>query len=80
MTGMQIYFEFFWLDAGKRSLAASPCGVKLSTTQVKPGTRTIPRRREALLKWNGWGYNDSKFKVDAEKDLVSILFVISYVV
>ncbi|RWS10319.1 alkyldihydroxyacetonephosphate synthase: peroxisomal-like isoform X1 [Dinothrombium tinctorium] len=26
--------------------------------------RTIPRKRQELLKWNGWGYNDSKFEVD----------------
>ncbi|XP_014380486.1 alkyldihydroxyacetonephosphate synthase, peroxisomal [Alligator sinensis] len=26
-----------------------------------PGPATIPKRRQELLKWNGWGYNDSKF-------------------
>ncbi|KAK1166167.1 hypothetical protein AOXY_G12718 [Acipenser oxyrinchus oxyrinchus] len=24
-------------------------------------TGTIPKRRQDILKWNGWGYNDSKF-------------------
>ncbi|MBN3278751.1 ADAS protein, partial [Polyodon spathula] len=24
-------------------------------------TGTIPKRRQEILKWNGWGYNDSKF-------------------
>ncbi|MBN3280964.1 ADAS protein, partial [Polyodon spathula] len=23
--------------------------------------RTVPKRRQEILKWNGWGYNDSKF-------------------
>ncbi|KAK3859099.1 hypothetical protein Pcinc_034752 [Petrolisthes cinctipes] len=29
---------------------------------------TIPRKRQDLLKWNGWGYQDSKFLVHKEKD------------
>nr|CAH7726747.1 unnamed protein product [Callosobruchus chinensis] len=31
----------------------------------------IPKRRQELLKWNGWGYNDSKFvvKVDEKQNL-----------
>ncbi|XP_068211403.1 alkyldihydroxyacetonephosphate synthase, peroxisomal-like [Palaemon carinicauda] len=29
---------------------------------------TVPRKRQELLKWNGWGYNDSKFVVHKEKD------------
>lgn len=27
-------------------------------------TGTIPKRRQELLKWNGWGYKDSKFLLD----------------
>lgn len=26
-----------------------------------PGAPSIPKKRQELLKWNGWGYNDSKF-------------------
>lgn len=32
----------------------------------------VPRERQKLLKWNGWGYNDSKFIVD---DDMAITFV-----
>ncbi|XP_002399350.3 alkyldihydroxyacetonephosphate synthase, peroxisomal [Ixodes scapularis] len=32
---------------------------------------TIPRRRQDLLKWNGWGYKDSKFVVDGTTHHVS---------
>ncbi|XP_063825120.1 alkyldihydroxyacetonephosphate synthase [Ostrinia nubilalis] len=28
--------------------------------------RTIPRKRQDLLKWYGWGYNDSRFSLDQE--------------
>ncbi|KAK3596239.1 hypothetical protein CHS0354_030884 [Potamilus streckersoni] len=28
---------------------------------------TIPKRRQELLKWNGWGYSDSKFIVNKDK-------------
>lgn len=33
----------------------------------------IPREREKLLKWNGWGYNDSKFTVIDENATVFFL-------
>ncbi|KAG7177818.1 alkyldihydroxyacetonephosphate synthase, peroxisomal-like [Homarus americanus] len=33
-----------------------------------PTAPTVPRRRQELLKWNGWGYKDSKFVVHKEKD------------
>ena len=29
--------------------------------QVEQNPSTIPKRRQELLKWNGWGYKDSKF-------------------
>ncbi|XP_037965123.2 alkyldihydroxyacetonephosphate synthase isoform X2 [Plutella xylostella] len=31
----------------------------------------IPRRRQDLLKWHGWGYNDSKFTVDYKKEMIT---------
>ncbi|XP_075558836.1 alkyldihydroxyacetonephosphate synthase isoform X2 [Dermacentor variabilis] len=34
-------------------------------------TTTIPRRRQDLLKWNGWGYKDSKFVVDSTTHHIS---------
>uniref|UniRef100_H2Y724 Alkylglycerone-phosphate synthase n=1 Tax=Ciona savignyi TaxID=51511 RepID=H2Y724_CIOSA len=35
-----------------------------TSSSIKPGTRSIPRRREELLKWSGWGYKDSLFKLN----------------
>ncbi|KAI0216429.1 hypothetical protein LSAT2_031541 [Lamellibrachia satsuma] len=32
------------------------------TVEQKPSS--IPKRRQELLKWNGWGYRDSKFVVN----------------
>nr|CAI5824234.1 unnamed protein product [Callosobruchus analis] len=35
----------------------------------------IPKRRQELLKWNGWGYNDSKFVVNVdEKQNIQVYF------
>nr|XP_039248584.1 alkyldihydroxyacetonephosphate synthase, peroxisomal-like [Styela clava]XP_039248585.1 alkyldihydroxyacetonephosphate synthase, peroxisomal-like [Styela clava]XP_039248586.1 alkyldihydroxyacetonephosphate synthase, peroxisomal-like [Styela clava] len=34
---------------------------ELKQHDVKPGTRTIPKSREDILKWNGWGYKDTTF-------------------
>lgn len=31
----------------------------------------IPKRRQDLLKWNGWGFRDCKFVLDPVKELVS---------
>ncbi|ESP02962.1 hypothetical protein LOTGIDRAFT_230434 [Lottia gigantea] len=30
---------------------------------------TIPKRRQELLKWNGWGYKDSKFTVSKDSQI-----------
>jgi hypothetical protein len=30
---------------------------------------TIPKHRQETLKWNGWGYVDSRFSVDASKNI-----------
>jgi len=30
---------------------------------------SIPKRRQDLLKWNGWGYNDSKFILNKDKQV-----------
>ncbi|XP_043549469.1 alkyldihydroxyacetonephosphate synthase, peroxisomal isoform X2 [Chiloscyllium plagiosum] len=32
-----------------------------STDRAAKTAGSIPRRRQEILKWNGWGYNDSKF-------------------
>ena len=55
---------------GKQTLAGSLCSAPTST-QYKPGTRTMPRRREEVLKWNGWGYGDTKFRYDNDEEMVS---------
>ncbi|KAK6623868.1 hypothetical protein RUM44_010724 [Polyplax serrata] len=40
-------------------------------SEGKRTTSTIPRKREELLKWNGWGYKDSKFVLREDKELIS---------
>ncbi|KAI1293627.1 Alkyldihydroxyacetonephosphate synthase, peroxisomal [Halotydeus destructor] len=32
---------------------------------------SIPLKRQELLKWNGWGYKDSKFELDVDKQVFS---------
>ncbi|CAG2106942.1 unnamed protein product [Medioppia subpectinata] len=32
---------------------------------------SIPKKRESLLKWNGWGYKDSKFEFDHKNHMFS---------
>ena len=36
---------------------------------LKQGSRTIPRRREEVIKWNGWGYTDSQFALNENDDV-----------
>ncbi|CAG2171789.1 unnamed protein product, partial [Oppiella nova] len=36
----------------------------LQTNADQLSTSSIPKKRESLLKWNGWGYKDSKFEFD----------------
>ncbi|XP_068101543.1 alkyldihydroxyacetonephosphate synthase, peroxisomal [Hyperolius riggenbachi] len=37
-------------------------GAAISLSECKaPAVASIPRKRQELLKWNGWGYNDSRF-------------------
>lgn len=31
---------------------------------------TIPRERQQLLKWNGWGYNDTRFVVRGDREVL----------
>ena len=33
---------------------------------MKSGSRIIPRKRETVLKWDGWGYKDTQFKLNSE--------------
>ncbi|KAF8793986.1 Alkyldihydroxyacetonephosphate synthase like protein [Argiope bruennichi] len=37
------------------------------TGEVKNVKSFLPKRRQELLKWNGWGYNDSKFILNDRK-------------
>lgn len=39
------------------------------TLPVESSISTIPKRRQDLLKWNGWGYKDSKFILNKEKQV-----------
>jgi len=60
------------LDTSKRVLGCSVCSKETPTLKhsLKSGQRTIPRNREEVVKWNGWGYNDSKFAINENDEVV----------
>ncbi|KAM7153237.1 alkyldihydroxyacetonephosphate synthase, peroxisomal isoform 5-T9 [Macrochelys suwanniensis] len=43
----------------ERLLSPSQC--RAGGAAERPVASTIPKKRQEILKWNGWGYNDSKF-------------------
>ncbi|XP_005300517.1 alkyldihydroxyacetonephosphate synthase, peroxisomal isoform X3 [Trachemys scripta elegans] len=43
----------------ERFLSPSQC--RAGGAAEQPVASTIPKKRQEILKWNGWGYNDSKF-------------------
>ncbi|KAM5327666.1 alkyldihydroxyacetonephosphate synthase, peroxisomal [Glossophaga mutica] len=44
----------------KARRAASPATAAPTATPAAQESGTIPKKRQEILKWNGWGYNDSK--------------------
>nr|CAB3220651.1 alkyldihydroxyacetonephosphate synthase, peroxisomal-like [Phallusia mammillata] len=56
--------------AEKPKLVTSTCISMSNENIVKPGIRSIPRKREEVLKLHGWGYNDSQFKMN-EKGVIT---------
>uniref|UniRef100_A0ACB8G0F0 Uncharacterized protein n=1 Tax=Sphaerodactylus townsendi TaxID=933632 RepID=A0ACB8G0F0_9SAUR len=46
--------------APETSLSASQCRGRAVPSAESPPS-TFPKRRQEILKWNGWGYSDSKF-------------------
>ncbi|XP_061648310.1 alkyldihydroxyacetonephosphate synthase, peroxisomal isoform X2 [Phyllopteryx taeniolatus] len=48
-------------DSGS-AIVAAECKAQGAEADVfGQETRTIPRRRQEIMKWNGWGYSDSRF-------------------
>ncbi|KAM7105632.1 alkyldihydroxyacetonephosphate synthase, peroxisomal isoform 2-T2 [Molossus nigricans] len=45
----------------KARRAASPATAAPTAAPAAQEPGTIPKKRQEVLKWNGWGYNDSKF-------------------
>ncbi|XP_056292131.1 alkyldihydroxyacetonephosphate synthase, peroxisomal isoform X1 [Pseudoliparis swirei] len=43
------------------TILAAECKAQDSKTDVSSEGRTVPRRRQEIMKWNGWGYSDTKF-------------------
>ncbi|KAK1165644.1 hypothetical protein AOXY_G14228 [Acipenser oxyrinchus oxyrinchus] len=41
-------------------VSANDCKAEAADQSLEKN-RAIPKRRQEILKWNGWGYNDSKF-------------------
>uniref|UniRef100_A0A0B8RYL8 Alkylglycerone-phosphate synthase n=1 Tax=Philothamnus irregularis TaxID=1899461 RepID=A0A0B8RYL8_9SAUR len=48
-------------SASEADLSASQCRGRAAATPPGSQSGTFPKRRQEVLKWNGWGYNDSKF-------------------
>ncbi|CAH1773004.1 unnamed protein product, partial [Owenia fusiformis] len=49
----------------QRGLICKTCASESSSkTQVPDEAPIVPKRRHELMKWNGWGYKDSKFSVN----------------
>uniref|UniRef100_A0A8C0SXL2 Alkylglycerone-phosphate synthase n=1 Tax=Canis lupus familiaris TaxID=9615 RepID=A0A8C0SXL2_CANLF len=45
--------------ARRAAAAAAPAAPTAAPAAQESGT--IPKKRQEVMKWNGWGYNDSKF-------------------
>uniref|UniRef100_A0A9L0J1H9 Alkylglycerone-phosphate synthase n=1 Tax=Equus asinus TaxID=9793 RepID=A0A9L0J1H9_EQUAS len=45
----------------KARRAASAATAAPTATPAAHESGTIPKKRQEIMKWNGWGYNDSKF-------------------
>ncbi|XP_046330946.2 alkyldihydroxyacetonephosphate synthase, peroxisomal-like [Haliotis rufescens] len=43
-----------------------PCASNDNKISVGEEAPTIPKRRQEVLKWNGWGYKDSKFLINKD--------------
>ncbi|XP_068429008.1 alkyldihydroxyacetonephosphate synthase, peroxisomal [Clinocottus analis] len=43
------------------TILAAECKAQGAETDVSSEGKTVPRRRQEVMKWNGWGYSDTKF-------------------
>ncbi|XP_071942091.1 alkyldihydroxyacetonephosphate synthase, peroxisomal-like [Antedon mediterranea] len=43
--------------------------IEMNTCSGSVDKSRIPKRKQELLKWNGWGYNDSKFELDENEQV-----------
>ncbi|KAK7468162.1 hypothetical protein BaRGS_00036626 [Batillaria attramentaria] len=54
-------------DRRMHSLTTNMCAESNGNKVIlDPEPPTIPKRRQELLKWNGWGYKDSKFSINKD--------------
>uniref|UniRef100_A0A674MXT0 Alkylglycerone-phosphate synthase n=1 Tax=Takifugu rubripes TaxID=31033 RepID=A0A674MXT0_TAKRU len=49
------------LQKSESAVSAAECKAQRSNTDVSGDEKTVPRRRQEIMKWNGWGYSDSRF-------------------
>uniref|UniRef100_A0A8C9BHD2 Alkylglycerone-phosphate synthase n=1 Tax=Phocoena sinus TaxID=42100 RepID=A0A8C9BHD2_PHOSS len=45
----------------RRAAAAAAATAAPTATPAAQESGTIPKKRQEVMKWNGWGYNDSRF-------------------
>uniref|UniRef100_H3DHT8 Alkylglycerone-phosphate synthase n=1 Tax=Tetraodon nigroviridis TaxID=99883 RepID=H3DHT8_TETNG len=48
-------------ETSESAISAAECKAQRSKTDVFSDGKTVPRRRQEIMKWNGWGYSDSRF-------------------
>ncbi|KAG7227608.1 hypothetical protein INR49_005423 [Caranx melampygus] len=46
---------------GDSAILAAECKAQESKPEASREEKTVPRRRQEIMKWNGWGYSDSRF-------------------
>uniref|UniRef100_A0A7N5ZWW6 Alkylglycerone-phosphate synthase n=1 Tax=Anabas testudineus TaxID=64144 RepID=A0A7N5ZWW6_ANATE len=46
---------------GDSTIVAAECKAQGGKPDASSEGRTVPRRRQEIMKWNGWGYSDSRF-------------------
>uniref|UniRef100_A0A4W6EEK6 Alkylglycerone-phosphate synthase n=1 Tax=Lates calcarifer TaxID=8187 RepID=A0A4W6EEK6_LATCA len=46
---------------GDSAILAAECKAQGSKPDTSREEKTVPRRRQEIMKWNGWGYSDSRF-------------------
>ncbi|XP_022253621.1 alkyldihydroxyacetonephosphate synthase, peroxisomal-like [Limulus polyphemus] len=61
------------LSVIKGHIKGSNVFVENSINNEHKQSHKVPQRRQDVVKWNGWGYKDSKFLYDSDKDVIHFI-------